>query len=235
MLSLKKTHYYYGGEYNEYNDSHYNKWLQLKMLNEDPPKYKNHCLCGHEIIYNCYIKHKINENLEVVGSCCIKKFIGSFKINCSKCGEKHNFNKEKNICTKCNNFEKKFQKIKIKFEKKIENVLIKKQNEIKKIEMNIKYQQEKELEQKRLNEIYEYNKNLLSFGKYKDEHLNDIFLKDIKYIIWLIKQEWFKFKNNKQFLFIIELIKIRQNKNKEKNLMLLRSNTPGGVLEDISI
>ena len=54
-------------------------------------------------------------------------------------------------------------------------------------------------------------------------------------IIWLIKQEWFKFKNNKQFLFIIELIKIRQNKNKEKNLMLLRSNTPGGVLEDISI
>jgi hypothetical protein len=36
---------------------------------------ENNCLCGHPIIENCEIQNIYNDNIVIVGNCCIKKFI----------------------------------------------------------------------------------------------------------------------------------------------------------------
>jgi hypothetical protein len=38
-------------------------------------KNETYCICGHDILYNYYIKNIINENKLIVGSTCIKQFM----------------------------------------------------------------------------------------------------------------------------------------------------------------
>ena len=44
-------------------------------------------------------------------------------------------------------------------------------------------------------------KSILTFGKYKNKHIQEVFAKDKQYIVWLCKQEWFK-NNHSEPLFI---------------------------------
>jgi hypothetical protein len=37
---------------------------------------ENHCICGKQILKNCNIKNKSNGNDLIVGSTCVKKFLG---------------------------------------------------------------------------------------------------------------------------------------------------------------
>ena len=60
-------------------------------------------------------------------------------------------------------------------------------------------------------------KSILTFGKYKNKHIQEIFIKDKQYIIWLCKQEWFKNNHNELFVHSKKTLdeykpKINQNK-----------------------
>ena len=43
-------------------------------------------------------------------------------------------------------------------------------------------------------------KSILTFGKYKNKNIQEVFVKDKQYIVWLCQQNWFK--NNHNALFI---------------------------------
>ena len=43
-------------------------------------------------------------------------------------------------------------------------------------------------------------KSILTFGKYKNKNIKDVFKKDKQYIIWLCKQEWFEKNHNELFI-----------------------------------
>jgi hypothetical protein len=98
-LSLKEIQNgdwsYAGGNF----DSHIKKF---KLIFGDIkfPDVEKYCVCGHEIIHNCYIMNKKKEIL-VIGSCCIKKFMpNKFKIQCEICNKPH-LNRKDNKCNDC--------------------------------------------------------------------------------------------------------------------------------------
>ena len=64
-----------------------------------PPKTGN-CACGHEIVNNTYIRHKTEDIIIVLGSCCVKRFVHDSGRTCEKCGDPHN-NRKDNMCKKC--------------------------------------------------------------------------------------------------------------------------------------
>ena len=82
----------------------------IKRFHEYFPKqellpHKNNCVCGHDIINNCYItknfkKFDLNCIL-ILGSCCVKKFIPEGKKKrCINCNEPH-LNRKDNFCNEC--------------------------------------------------------------------------------------------------------------------------------------
>ena len=65
------------------------------------PPYMDSCICGHDIIENCYIVNKLTKKILVVGTCCIKRFLPErFTRKCSLCGQAHQ-NRKDNICNDC--------------------------------------------------------------------------------------------------------------------------------------
>ena len=56
------------------------------------------CVCGHKIRRNCYISK--DENILVLGSCCIRRFMKNSTRTCSNCGAKHK-NRKYDLCNKC--------------------------------------------------------------------------------------------------------------------------------------
>tara|TARA_B100000900_G_scaffold381601_1_gene368177 strand:- start:958 stop:1527 length:570 start_codon:yes stop_codon:yes gene_type:complete len=67
--------------------------------------HKDNCVCGHDIINNCYITNnfkKFDLNcILILGSCCVKKFIPEGKKKrCINCNESHQ-NRKDNICNDC--------------------------------------------------------------------------------------------------------------------------------------
>uniref|UniRef100_A0A6C0EE69 Uncharacterized protein n=1 Tax=viral metagenome TaxID=1070528 RepID=A0A6C0EE69_9ZZZZ len=62
---------------------------------------ETYCICGHDILYNYYIKNIINDNKLIVGSTCIKQFMKNNEeliqsINKIKTIEKYIKNHEEN-------------------------------------------------------------------------------------------------------------------------------------------
>lgn len=63
------------------------------------PPHKDHCVCGHVIAENCYLKNEAN-NFLVLGNCCIKRFVTKSGRTCEICGASHR-NRVVNRCNEC--------------------------------------------------------------------------------------------------------------------------------------
>lgn len=93
----------YAGGGAECEPRHHNYFLKIQgELNLIEPEIKNACICTHYIEKNCYLRRLDNNDLIVVGNCCIKKFIPQEKSKrtCVKCGNPHK-NKSNSICNQC--------------------------------------------------------------------------------------------------------------------------------------
>jgi len=64
----------------------------------DIPDKEEYCICGHKIRYNCYITD--DNEIIVLGNCCIKKFITKNTRSCSVCSNTHS-NRIINKCNTC--------------------------------------------------------------------------------------------------------------------------------------
>lgn len=93
--------YYCGGE----DGSHLN-YYKLIHNNSELPEHQTHCICGHKIKHNYYIKNN-NDDIIVMGNSCIKKFFNFQSMrSCEECGIRHRNRKD----NKCNRCRKKFTK-----------------------------------------------------------------------------------------------------------------------------
>jgi len=101
-----ENYIYYGGDYDEHESYYFNTLKQ-----KEQPSHKDYCICKHRIERNCYINTKETpclDNIIIVGSCCIKKYIpeDQRKRTCEKCGCPHK-NRKDNYCNNCrSNFTK---------------------------------------------------------------------------------------------------------------------------------
>ena len=80
-----------------YKGRHRNYFL-IACPDDDFPKQKSHCVCGHKIEENCYITN--GDEILILGNCCIKKFIPKSGRTCEICGESHR-NRKVNRCNYC--------------------------------------------------------------------------------------------------------------------------------------
>jgi len=89
-------------EYAGGDRDHHKKYFNLKFRNKNTkhPAQTDHCLCGHYIAENCYVYNSTNEEIKVLGNCCIKKFIPKSSRTCEDCGETHR-NRKWNKCNDC--------------------------------------------------------------------------------------------------------------------------------------
>lgn len=87
---------------------HYN-YFKVSCPNEPLPDSEEECICGHKIVENCYITN--GEEILILGSCCIKKFIPEDKSGrtCSSCGRIHK-NRKTNLCNDCREIYKECKK-----------------------------------------------------------------------------------------------------------------------------
>lgn len=74
---------------------HFNYFKLFFGHNKIPDKLKS-CICGHDIIENCYITNDIE--IIILGNCCIKKFIPNSTRTCEKCNAPH----KNRVCNRCN-------------------------------------------------------------------------------------------------------------------------------------
>jgi hypothetical protein len=70
----------------------------LTCPNDDKPPHDNKCVCGHDIIENCYITD--GDNILVLGNCCIKRFLKKSGRTCSLCEKPHR-NQIVDRCNEC--------------------------------------------------------------------------------------------------------------------------------------
>lgn len=105
-----KTYIFCGGCANEKCENTpneftaYENYFKLCFPNMPFPELTNECICGQTLAHNCYIRKDVNtplENILIIGSCCIKKFIESGKSRkCEKCNADHK-NRKYNLCNVC--------------------------------------------------------------------------------------------------------------------------------------
>ena len=82
------------------NRNHHLNYFNLVYKNErELPAHSQFCRCGHKITENCYIADK-QDNIYVIGNCCIKKFMKHSKRSCEKCQKPHK-NRRDNFCNSC--------------------------------------------------------------------------------------------------------------------------------------
>jgi len=88
---------YVGGDNNRHKK-------YAKLCNVEIQPHVDYCVCSHKIKENCYIKkicpENNNDEIVVLGNCCIKKFIPKSGRTCDICTEPHK-NRVVNRCNKC--------------------------------------------------------------------------------------------------------------------------------------
>jgi hypothetical protein len=90
---------YAGGDYNEKEPWHA-KFKKEFKIKTDWPERADECVCGVEIMYNCFISNRERDWVLVIGRCCINKFIGPNRRRCEICYEPHR-NRKRNMCKAC--------------------------------------------------------------------------------------------------------------------------------------
>ena len=78
--------------------NYWNIFFEHKKPFSESPQRVSTCLCGHDIIENCYI-YKDGQIL-VVGNRCKKRFMDKPYRTCNNCGDEHK-NRIINLCSKC--------------------------------------------------------------------------------------------------------------------------------------
>lgn len=118
------TNYQYCGTY---DDKYFDRYF--KGIEKDKPAVETHCICGVKIMKNYYIinkNDKVEGNILVLGSTCIKSFFGD---NCKKCKDcecyikftERQENKQKVERKRCKSCLKSYKKAKKEKKKKKEN------------------------------------------------------------------------------------------------------------------
>ncbi len=62
--------------------------------------HEDYCICGHDIVENCFITDSTETEILVLGNCCIKKFVPMCTRTCEICKSPHK-NRKDNKCTTC--------------------------------------------------------------------------------------------------------------------------------------
>lgn len=91
---------YAGGNRGKRHKNYFELFNKEKKLEEPEPT--DRCACGHKIVENCYIYNKELNELRILGSCCIKKFLNESNRGrtCKDCGSSHR-NRKVNYCNDC--------------------------------------------------------------------------------------------------------------------------------------
>jgi hypothetical protein len=125
------------------------------------PPYSSYCACGHFIITNCYVRNLNNNEIKVVGNCCIQKW--KIEKKCGTCNTKHHRWKY-TICSSC--------------EKEA-------REEKKRKEYEEKEEKEKEArEEKKRKDLLIIGNEIISFGKHINKTIKFIYENDIRYAKW---------------------------------------------------
>ena len=95
--NYKEDWVYAGGDEGRHRN-YFEIFKQDKEVEKPPGAGK--CCCGHDIVENCYVWNEKTKKIEVLGNCCIKKYLNKSGRTCSKCGEPHR-NRKDNFCNKC--------------------------------------------------------------------------------------------------------------------------------------
>jgi len=86
---------YCGGD----SDRHLRYWkLTNPDMDVDDLDHEDKCICGHTIKRNCYITK--GDDILILGSCCIKRFMKNSGRTCDDCGAKHKSTTH-NYCREC--------------------------------------------------------------------------------------------------------------------------------------
>jgi uncharacterized protein (DUF3820 family) len=188
---------YVGGDF-----EHHLNYFKIAFPKHIPiPPFQDHCLCNHSIIRQCYITD--GETAEVIGSCCIKKFLPPKyqKRTCVICKKPHK-NSKNNFCGSCRteyltteNLYNLINYYKIKFGKytdyNLSEIYKTDKHYIGWIRRNIKdveiQKNIKVLEYFESSELYNLVKCKITFGKYANHQLQTVYDYDKKYIDWMIK------------------------------------------------
>ena len=85
---------YCGGD----DDAHLRYFRLLYGWDVATPEHRAHCVCGHDIHYNCYITN--GARTLVLGNCCIKRFVDKGHRTCGTCNARHR-NRKVNKCNTC--------------------------------------------------------------------------------------------------------------------------------------
>lgn len=89
---------YCGGNFNQHLNYYYLRFGEGEPL----LPHERECVCGKKgLVNNGYICNKKETDFLVLGSCCIKQFVGG--RTCEKCGESHKRHKS-NICKWCEKY-----------------------------------------------------------------------------------------------------------------------------------
>ena len=102
LEELTENYKYCGGDGgNKEKSSHYNYWV-LQFGDKDFPYKEFECICGHDIVENCFMVDKTRKKFIHMGNCCIKRFMPENKSSrtCELCEEPHK-NRKDNLCHDC--------------------------------------------------------------------------------------------------------------------------------------
>jgi len=82
------------------NQGRHYRYFKNFFNNVELPEQEYNCVCGHHIQENCYITN--DEDLLVLGNCCIKRFLPN-ETSCRTCQicKKPHKNRKDNLCHNC--------------------------------------------------------------------------------------------------------------------------------------
>lgn len=94
-ILIKDQWQYIGGD----TGRHLTKFRSLYPDKTIP--HEDRCICGHDIVENCYIENIYNDKILVVGNCCIVSYLQQdTSKKCETCEQPHN-NRMDNYCNQC--------------------------------------------------------------------------------------------------------------------------------------
>ena len=79
---------------------HHRNYFALKCPGIDHPEPEEHCVCGHAIRENCYIRKMETGDMIHMGICCVKRFMPESGRTCGDCAKSHR-NRKVDRCNDC--------------------------------------------------------------------------------------------------------------------------------------
>jgi len=134
---IKKWQYCGGKSWSDgaYEITRHEKYFKQCYPNEDYPKQKKECICGTDLIHNCFIRENNESSVEsilIVGQCCVEKFIdGGLDKRCEKCSSPHN-NIKDNLCKICRKRQHNAEQLEKAKQRNLETALRREQKRIEK-------------------------------------------------------------------------------------------------------